>query len=100
MAADIELSTLKIAGEASCVGGKHPDPPLDSYPLLTWSPRHERHGAKVCTEDGKASVEAIALAAVETQDYDRLASLFGTTPDHVAQAVDYAIEAGFLGMRG
>ena len=94
--ADVNLTTLHCTGEAGCLGGKHPDPPLDAWPLLVWSPRHEAHGDLVFTEDGKASVEAVALAVAETPDYDALASRFGTTAEHVRQAVDYALAAGFL----
>jgi hypothetical protein len=90
------LLHFEIVGEGSCVGGTHPDPPLDFWPKLAWQPKHPVHGAKVITEDGRASVEEIATAACETPSYDALADRFGTTPDHIAQAVDYAVSAGFL----
>jgi hypothetical protein len=97
MDAKVDLGSLKCVGEASCLGGKHPDPPLDKYPLLAWSVNHPRHGSKVFTEDGKASVEDLALSAAESPNVEAVAAKFGTTPDHAAQAVDYAIKAGFLG---
>lgn len=94
--ADIHAFGLSVTGEASCVGGKHPDPPLDKYPLLAWSVSHPEHGAKVFTEDGKASVESIAVEAAVSPSFQVVADKFSTTLDHVAQAVDYALRAGFL----
>lgn len=94
--ADVNLTTFHCTGKADCVGGKHPDPPLDTYPLLVWGPAHPTHGDKVGTEDGKATVEAIALALAESPDFDALAARFGTTPEHARQAVDYALAAGFM----
>ncbi len=93
----INLSGLKCVGTASCVGGKHPDPPLDKFPLLAWMVSHPRHGSKVFTEDGAASVEAIATQVATTPDYVALAKDHGTTVEHVRQAIDYALAAKFLG---
>lgn len=90
------LPHFEISGEGSCVGGECPDPPLDNWPKLVWQPEHPTHGAKVITEDGRASVEAIATAACETSNLDALAARFGTTSHHAAQAIDYALAAGFL----
>jgi hypothetical protein len=67
-----------------------PDPPIDAHPLLVWT------GGEVKTEDGKATAEDIGLAAMEMPDLDTLAKQFGTTPDHVSQAIDYAVKAGYL----
>ncbi len=91
------LSPYKVIGTGSCVGGKHPDPPIDKHPLLAWMVQHPRHGSKVFTEDQAATVEDIALAACETSNYDVLAARFGTSGEHIHQAIDYALEAGFLG---
>ena len=93
----ISLQDLKVVGTGSCVGGKHPDPPIDKYPLLAWMVKHPRHESKVFTEDQAASVEDIAVAACETPNLDVLAARFGTTAEHVRQAVDYALAAHFLG---
>ncbi len=93
----ISLTALKCVGSASCIGGKHPDPPLDKFPLLAWMVSHPRHGSRVFTEDGAASVEAIALDVATTPNYEALATVHHTTAEHVRQAVDYAIEAQFLG---
>lgn len=95
--ADIFPEGLKCTGKAECVGGKHPDPPLDKYPLLAWMVNHPEHGSKVFTEDGRASVERIALDAATIHSYQAIADKYGTSPDHVAQAIDYALAAGFLG---
>ena len=92
----VDLDTVRVTGEGSCVGGRHPDPPLDGYPRLAWMVSHPVHGSRVFTEDGKASVEQIGLAVAETPNLDALAARFGTTADHVAQAIDYALKAGFL----
>lgn len=94
--AEVDLHEIHCTGKAECVGGKHPDPPLDKWPLLVWSPSHEQHGKNVFTEDGSATVEDIATAACETPNYEALAGRFHTTPEHVAQAVDYAFASGFL----
>ncbi|MGO9110672.1 MAG: hypothetical protein ACLP9L_15740 [Thermoguttaceae bacterium] len=92
----VNLSTLKCVGTASCVGGKHPDPPLDKFPLLAWMVSHPRHGSKVFTEDGAASVEDIAIDATQMPSYEALAAKHGTTAEHVRQAIDYALAAKFL----
>ena len=94
--ANVEQTGWKCVGLASCVGGKHPEPALDAYPLLGWMNDHPRHGRKVFTEDGAATVEEIALAACETPGLDILANRFGTTPAHVHQAIAYALKAQFL----
>ncbi len=97
----VSLGSLKCVGTADCVGGKHPDPPLDKFPLLAWMVSHPKHGSKVFTEDQAASVEDIALAACETPSYDALAAKFSTTPEHFRQAIEYALAARFLtGARG
>lgn len=93
----LDGQTLRVVGQASCVGGKHPDPPLDGFPLLCWAVSHPVHGLKVFTEDGAATVEDIAIAAATSANLDAVASQFGTTADHVSQAIDYAVKAGFLG---
>jgi hypothetical protein len=69
-------------GFATCTGGDDPDPPIHDYPLLVWV------GGEVRTEDGAASVDEIAVAG--TSDIRALADRFGTTPEHVMQALDYA----------
>jgi|SRR5271157_1378994 len=97
MDSEISLGSLKCVGAASCIGGKHPDPPLDAFPLLAWMVSHPRHGSKVFTEDGAASVEAIALDVAAMPSYEALAARHGTTAEHVRQAIEYALAAGFLG---
>jgi len=95
--AAIDLGSLKCIGTADCIGGKHPDPPLDAFPLLAWMVSHPRHGSKVFTEDGAASVEQIGLDAATTPSYEALAVKHGTTAEHVRQAIEYALAAKFLG---
>jgi hypothetical protein len=93
----VGISNVKCIGEASCLGGRNPEPPLDKFPLLAWGHGHSVHGSKVFTEDGATSVEDIAIAACETPDYEVLAANHRTTVEHVRQALDYAFAAGFLG---
>ena len=95
MAGEITLENLKIVGEAHCVGGTQPDPPVADFPLLAWAPL--QWGEGIHTEDGKASVEQIAKALVELHSYESVAAKFKTTPEHVEQAVQYAVRAGYLG---
>jgi hypothetical protein len=95
--AAINLSSLKCVGSADCIGGKHPDPSLDKFPLLAWMVKHPRHESKVFTEDQAASVEAIAIDAATTPSYEALAAKHGTTAEHVRQAINYALAAKFLG---
>ena len=94
--ANVQCKPVAVQGEATCIGGRHPDPPLDDFPLLVWCPDHHKHGSLVFTEDGAASVHDVAVAACETPNYDVLAAKFGTTAEHAAQAVNYALKASFL----
>lgn len=75
---------------ASCQGGVHPEPPLHYFPLLAWAPGHERHGDSVFTEDQKASVDDIALEMARNPNIAAVAARFGTTVEHVVQAMAYA----------
>ena len=97
MADAINLGSLKCVGTADCVGGKHPDPPLDKFPLLAWMVKHPKHESRVFTEDGAASVEQLATDLAANPSYEALAAKHGTTPEHVRQAIDYALAAKFLG---
>lgn len=81
------MSDPRYVGAGSCTGGTHPDPPIHDYPLLVWV------GGVVRTEDGRASVEDIARASALSADIHALAARFGTTPEHVMQAVGYAAMA-------
>jgi hypothetical protein len=92
----IDKSYITCHGTGTCVGGQKSDIPHLKFPFLVWGGNHPRYGSKAFTEDGAASVEDIALAACETPDYVVLASRFGTTPEHVRQAVDYAVATRFL----
>lgn len=96
--AKIDLSEVKVVGSGSSLGGESPELPIDGYPLLAWTDNHEKHGDRVFTEDGAASVEAIALDLAVSPDFEVLAIKHKTTQDHVRQAIDYALAAGFLGV--
>jgi hypothetical protein len=100
---DMHLKPMKLVGTAEAfkrtkqVGGQHPDPDLDDFPLLAWQPGHDRHGSTVFTEDQAANVHDIAVAYAERPDPDALAKRFHTSVNHIHQAVAYAARAGFLG---
>jgi len=96
--AAVQFQDLKVKGEGVCIGGHHPDPPLDAYPLLCWSEDHPRFGRMtIHLEDNRASVEQVALALATTPSVEALTATFGTSPEHIRQAIDYAVAAGFLG---
>jgi hypothetical protein len=90
------LGRFAVKGDGSCIGGKHPDPPLDKFPKLAWAVWHPKHGNKVFTEDQAVTVEDIAIAACEVHDLDVLAARFKTTPEHARQAIEYALAAQYL----
>lgn len=97
-AAEIDVAPLEARAEMYCAGGRHPDPPLDDYPLLAWTEAHPRFGRMVVhLEDQRASVHEVALAFAETPSHEAVASRFGTTEGHVEQAVRYATACGFPG---
>ena len=45
--ANITMPEVACRGEGYCAGGRHPDPPLDDYPLLAWTESHPRFGRMV-----------------------------------------------------
>ncbi len=90
------LGKLTVIGQGTCVGGAQPNPPLDGFPGLCWMPDHPVFGNRVFTDDQKASVFDIAVRACEQPDQAALAAQFGTTPARVADAINYALKAGFL----
>ena len=97
--AQIDFDHLKVKGEGFCIGGRHPEPPIDKFPLLAWTHNHPKFGKMtVHLEDHKASVEDIAIAFAERPDFAAIATKFGTTEEHARQAVDYAVASSFLGV--
>ena len=96
MGSNVTGSKFVVSGDASCLGGSSPEVPLDGFTLLAWAISHPVHGSKVFTEDGKASVEDIAMAFVEHPSAEAVAGRYGTTEDHVVQAIDYAATAGYI----
>lgn len=93
----IDITTLKCTGRGTCDGGVNPGPPLHDFPLLAWKhDGHHQHVRSVFTEDQKASVPEIATALAGNQSVEALAARFGTTPDHVTQAIQYAVQCGYL----
>jgi uncharacterized protein (DUF433 family) len=61
------------------------------YPLLVYAPN--QHGPGIRTEDKGIAVADIVNKAAEMPDYNQLAEHFGTTPDHIEQAIAYAVAA-------
>lgn len=99
IADDVRLAEAKFTGRVETAGGHHPRVRLDHYPLLAWThDGHPDHGDDVFTEDQKASVGSIARAAAESPSIEALADRFGTSRDHVIQALDYAVECGMLSL--
>jgi hypothetical protein len=80
----VEHKPIVAKGTGTSEGGFRPDPPMDEFPLLVWVSGEAR------LEDGRASVEEVAVAAATNPHLDAVAAQFGTTTDHVAQAVAYA----------
>ncbi len=94
---DIETAPLKVTGRGTCDGGVNPHPPFHNYPLLSWTHHgHSEWGDSVFLEDGKACVHDIAMEAAVNQNLEAIAAKFNTTEEHVRQAIEYAVKAGFL----
>jgi hypothetical protein len=96
---NVAIDKLKATGVGFSTGGKHPSPPLHGYSLLCWSHAgHPKFGHGVFLEDGKASVEQVAKELTVNPNLDAITAKFGTSVEHVSQAVDYAVKAGTLGV--
>jgi hypothetical protein len=88
---DLILKNVKVSADVTVLH-KPGAVRLDGYPRLVYAPSY--HGPGIRTEDNGTPVADIAAAAAETPDYGALAGRFGTTPEHVAEAIRYAVEAG------
>lgn len=84
-------SSVDASGEGGCASGWQPNPSIDDFPLLVAS---QERG--VFTEDGRATVKEIARAYPDDPRFGVLATKFGTSHHHVAQAIQYAVRAGLL----
>jgi hypothetical protein len=71
---------------------------LTGYPLLVYAPN--QYGTGIRTENNGTPVADIAAEVAVNPDYNTVAAKFGVTVDHVAQAVDFAVKAGFLKVEG
>lgn len=60
---------------------------LHRYPYLVYAP--EQHGDFIATEDKGIPVVKLAAAAADGRTHDDIAAEFGTTADHVKDAVRY-----------
>lgn len=65
---------------------------LDGFHLLTYAP--EQWGPGVRTEDNGTPVDDIVAAAADEPDRAKVAEAFGTTPEHVKQALAYRMMTG------
>ncbi len=95
-AAQINLNGVKVKGEATVLH-KPNAIRLDAFPKLVYAPR--QYGDGIWLEDGKASVRDVAEKAATTPNYLAIAQHFGTSEDHVADAIRYASDPaiGYLG---
>lgn len=91
--ADAILKTVRITGTATVLH-KPGAVRLDGFPLLVHAPG--QHGPGIRTEDNGTPVEDLCLAAAENPNLDAVAARFGTTVNHLLQALDYAAKAGFV----
>lgn len=87
------LKSLKVTGQARVLH-KPGAVRLDDYPRLVYA--LAQWGPGVRTEDKGVPVEDIARAVAGGASLDEAVAQFGTTPDHVADAVKYAQATGFL----
>ena len=88
MTFNLPLPKLTIAAVAE-VTHKPGAVRLDGFPLLVYAPT--QHGAGIRTEDHGIPVADIATKAAEVSDLAVLAAAFGTTVDHVSQAIEYSL---------
>jgi uncharacterized protein (DUF433 family) len=89
---ELILKQVKVSGDVAALH-KPGAVRLDDYPRLVYAPG--QHGPGIRTEDNGTPVEDVAGAVAETPDYAALAAKFQTTPEHVAEAVRYAVAAGY-----
>ena len=87
---EVPLATFRCSGKGYCIGGERPPLPMERWPLLSWGVTHPVFGDAVFLCDQSTTVEQVAMEAASTPDYAVIATRFGTTADHVAQAIDYA----------
>lgn len=76
-------------GKGGCEGGFDPHPALRLFPYLSYVPGHPVHGNQVQTEDGRVSVTELGIASSLITDNQALADKYGTTIEHVRQALSY-----------
>lgn len=86
-----DLGKLKLNLSMAVTHKPGADLSVHAYPLLVHAPG--QHGPGIRTEDHGIAVADIVVKAAELPSYEALAAHFGTTPDHVAQAIAYAIAA-------
>jgi hypothetical protein len=105
---DENLKSDAIRAEANLIAERHVQARrLEAYPLLVVAPLQESHahpafgredqvdhGPMLRTEDRGVPVADIAAAAGTTPDPGALAERFGTTAEHVRQALAYVAEHG------
>lgn len=65
---------------------------LDGFHLLTYAP--DQWGPGVRTEDNGTPVAEVVAAAAAEPDHEKVAEKFGTTAEHVKQALAYHLMTG------
>jgi uncharacterized protein (DUF433 family) len=87
--ATIPTGPIQIVGTAECIE-KPGAVRLDGFPLLVFD------GQAIKTEDNGTTVEDLTIAiAGSNRTYESIAAQFGTTANHVAEAIRYAVAAGY-----
>lgn len=88
---EFPLPRVTLSAELSCLH-KPGAVRLDGHPLLCYAPA--RWGPEVRTEDHGVKVSDIVVRYAATPDPETVAAAFGTSPEHVAAAVRYAVACG------
>ncbi len=88
---ELVLKSVKLTGNIACLH-KPGAVRLDGYPHLVYAPIF--HGPGIRTEDKGVKVEDIAAEFAVNPSYEGVAAKFGTTAEHVADAIRYAVAAG------
>jgi hypothetical protein len=87
--ASLPTGPIQIVGSAECIE-KPGAVRLDGFPLLVYD------GKAIKTEDNGTTVEDLTIAIAGTnRTYESIAAQFGTTSNHVNEALRYAVSAGY-----
>ncbi len=85
----VGFGDLPCKGKGECSGGVHAVPPIDEFPLLAWRGDDAKFGDSVFTSDYAASADEIMAELAKNGDIAVIADRFGTTQEHVVQAIAF-----------